>query len=241
MFGIFEQHRRIVGVARLDAEAVAALVELFLVASADGVHLGIRVALIDRDELGAEAEADDGDTDLLVAAHDVLHSVSAHPSAGALRHEVGRAVSAVRLEVQKQPDITDQHDHRQNRDVSKRALLGVLIGGRDQRGLLLKRRVARVGRGLGGEVRPLRRVHRRRFAEETLPRLHHALGHDRIRGPQMRGHRAVLHRANRGVPERADGDHADAGDRVEHERAPRGYCSLTTPSIVGQKNVLPNP
>ena len=56
-------------VARLDAEAVADLVELLLVAPADGVHLGVRMALIDGNELGAEAEADDGDANLLVSGH----------------------------------------------------------------------------------------------------------------------------------------------------------------------------
>jgi hypothetical protein len=42
-------------------ERLADLAELFLVALADGVHVGLRMALVDGNELGAEAEADDGD------------------------------------------------------------------------------------------------------------------------------------------------------------------------------------
>jgi hypothetical protein len=54
-------------VAGGDAEAVAARVELFLVPPADRVHLGIGVTLIDRDELGAEAESDERDANLFVS------------------------------------------------------------------------------------------------------------------------------------------------------------------------------
>ncbi len=56
-------------VARRDAEPVAARVELGLVAAADGVHLGVRVPLVDRNELGAEPEPDDGNTNSLVCGH----------------------------------------------------------------------------------------------------------------------------------------------------------------------------
>jgi hypothetical protein len=35
----------------------------FAVALADRVHVGVRMALVDGDELGSEAEADDGDVD----------------------------------------------------------------------------------------------------------------------------------------------------------------------------------
>ena len=65
---VFEQ-LVVVGVARLDAELVAALVEFRLVAPADGVHLGVRMVLVDGNELGPEAEADDGDADFLVGWH----------------------------------------------------------------------------------------------------------------------------------------------------------------------------
>src|SRR5262249_42716551 len=40
------------------------------VAATDGVHLGVGVGLVDGNELGTEAEADDGDADLLVGWHD---------------------------------------------------------------------------------------------------------------------------------------------------------------------------
>ena len=52
-----------------DAELFAARVEFGLVPPADGVHLGVRVGLVDGDELGPEPEADDGDADLLVGRH----------------------------------------------------------------------------------------------------------------------------------------------------------------------------
>ena len=45
------------------------LVEALPVAAADGVHLGVGVRLVDGDELGPEAEADDGDPDLPVGRH----------------------------------------------------------------------------------------------------------------------------------------------------------------------------
>ena len=52
-------------IPRLDAELVAAGVELLPIAPADPVHLRVRVLLIDGDELGAETETDDGYSDLV--------------------------------------------------------------------------------------------------------------------------------------------------------------------------------
>ena len=49
------------GVAFFDAELVADFVELRLGPLADGGHVRLRVALVDGDELGSEAEPDDCD------------------------------------------------------------------------------------------------------------------------------------------------------------------------------------
>ena len=59
--GIFQQ-LGVVGVAAADPECVADPVEAAAVALADREHVGVRVPLINRDELGAEPEADDGCT-----------------------------------------------------------------------------------------------------------------------------------------------------------------------------------
>ena len=52
-------------VTLLDAKVFSDGVELFLVALADRVAVGVWVLLPQRDELGPEAEPDDGDVDLL--------------------------------------------------------------------------------------------------------------------------------------------------------------------------------
>ena len=51
----------VVLIALLDAELVADLLERFGIALADRGHLGIGMALVDGNEFGTEAEADDGD------------------------------------------------------------------------------------------------------------------------------------------------------------------------------------
>ena len=56
-------------------EVVADLVQLLLVAPADGVDVAERVLLIDRNELGAEAEADHGDVELLGGHVGVLRAM----------------------------------------------------------------------------------------------------------------------------------------------------------------------
>jgi len=62
-------HRRIAdqvfkrGVALLHSEGVAHGIQLVLGTLADGVHLGLRMALVDGDELGTESESDDGDVE----------------------------------------------------------------------------------------------------------------------------------------------------------------------------------
>jgi hypothetical protein len=53
-----------VGVPLVDLVAVAHLVHFRLVAAADGVHLGVGVVLVDRDELRPEAQSDDRDAHL---------------------------------------------------------------------------------------------------------------------------------------------------------------------------------
>ena len=59
------QHVVVFGVARGDAEGVADLVQLRLVPLADGVHVGMRMGLVDRNELGPEPQTDDRHVDLL--------------------------------------------------------------------------------------------------------------------------------------------------------------------------------
>src|SRR5436305_171813 len=59
----------IIRIARLDTEAVANLGQLGLVSAADGVHLRAGMVLINRNELGAETEADDGHADFLGSCH----------------------------------------------------------------------------------------------------------------------------------------------------------------------------
>ncbi len=66
--GVLE-HVFVAGVASLDAETVAALVQLGLVAAANGGQLGVGVCLVDGDELGAETEPDDADADLATGSH----------------------------------------------------------------------------------------------------------------------------------------------------------------------------
>ena len=66
--GVF-QELAVVGIAGLDAVTIAAFVEPFAVAAADRVNLGAGVFLIDRDELGPEAQADDCHADRLFARH----------------------------------------------------------------------------------------------------------------------------------------------------------------------------
>src|SRR5437588_2444214 len=59
-----------IGVAHLDAELVAALVEPFFIAAAEGVHLGKRMVLVDGNEFGPKAEANDRNPDFLAGCHD---------------------------------------------------------------------------------------------------------------------------------------------------------------------------
>src|SRR5262249_28203624 len=91
--GIFQQVVE-AGVADLDAEAVAALVEGLLVAAADGDPFGGGGLLVAGDELGAEAEADDGDADLVAGRHGLVPS----PGFGTPNAERGAAgQSALRV------------------------------------------------------------------------------------------------------------------------------------------------
>jgi hypothetical protein len=71
--GVLEQVT-IVGVSSLDAVAIAALVQPLAVAAADRADFGAGVVLIDRDELGSEAQPDDGHTDRLFARHAAFSS-----------------------------------------------------------------------------------------------------------------------------------------------------------------------
>ena len=63
------QHVLVLRVALLDAERIADLVQLARVAPADGVHVGVGMLLVDRNELGPKAQPDDRDVDLLLG-HD---------------------------------------------------------------------------------------------------------------------------------------------------------------------------
>ena len=60
------QHVFVLAVAFLDAGRVADFVQLGLVASTDGVHIGFGMLLIDRDELRPESQADDRNVESLV-------------------------------------------------------------------------------------------------------------------------------------------------------------------------------
>ena len=55
------------GVTLFDAVLVADLVQLFLGALADGVHVGVGMALVNGDEFRSEPEADDGHIDFFIA------------------------------------------------------------------------------------------------------------------------------------------------------------------------------
>ena len=66
--GVF-QELAIIGIAGLDPVTVPALIEPFAVAAADRMNLGARVLLIDRDEFGSEAQADDCHADRLFTRH----------------------------------------------------------------------------------------------------------------------------------------------------------------------------
>ena len=55
------EHVLVAGVAPADREGIPDLLELGWITLAERGDLGIGVALVDRDEFGAEAEADDGD------------------------------------------------------------------------------------------------------------------------------------------------------------------------------------
>ena len=55
----------VIGVALRNAEGVLDGLEFLRVALADREEIGVGVGLIDRNELGTEAEADDGDIDFL--------------------------------------------------------------------------------------------------------------------------------------------------------------------------------
>ena len=64
------QHVVELRVALGDAERVAQLVELLLAALADGVHLGLRMVLIDGNELGPKTQTHDRHANLLLSRHD---------------------------------------------------------------------------------------------------------------------------------------------------------------------------
>ena len=64
------QHVVVVGVPLVDAELVADLVQFRLIALADGLHVGLRMGLVDRNELGPEAEPDHRDVEF---CHDSPH------------------------------------------------------------------------------------------------------------------------------------------------------------------------
>ena len=57
-------------VANFDPPAVAAFVQIFLGPAANRIHVGMGVLLVNGNEFGPEAEADDGDANLLFSGHD---------------------------------------------------------------------------------------------------------------------------------------------------------------------------
>ncbi len=70
-FGVF-QDVGVIGVALGDFEVIANLIEFFLVALADGVHVGLGMLLIDGDEFSAETQADNGDVGFAVGHVNLL-------------------------------------------------------------------------------------------------------------------------------------------------------------------------
>ena len=59
------QHLGIIRVTDVDSKIIPGLVQLFPRALADGVHVGMRIALINRNEFFSEFETDDGDVQFL--------------------------------------------------------------------------------------------------------------------------------------------------------------------------------
>ena len=55
------------------------------------------------------------------------------------------------------------------------------------------------------------------------------------------GYVLLLKGSDKGTPHDTDGEHSDAGDRIERKGSSLGNCSDTTPNMVGQKKVLPIP
>src|SRR5688500_172134 len=74
--GIFEEIVEI-GVTFLDAERVADVIQLFLRALANGVHVGVGMLLINGDEFGPEPQPNDGDVNLTLAHDDTGRSLRA--------------------------------------------------------------------------------------------------------------------------------------------------------------------
>ena len=60
-----EAHDRLVRVPLLHPELISDAAQLLLVPLADGIHLGVRVRLKNRDKLGAKAQPDNGHSYLL--------------------------------------------------------------------------------------------------------------------------------------------------------------------------------
>src|SRR5581483_11951583 len=70
-------------VADLDPPAVAALVERFLRAPTNGVHLGVGMLLVDGNEFRTKTQAHDGNANLLVSGHEMFPLEATRPAYGA--------------------------------------------------------------------------------------------------------------------------------------------------------------
>ncbi len=60
----------------LDAERITDFIEFFRVALANGIHVRMRVTLINGDELGSEAQSDDGNIDFHTGRTDFMIRLS---------------------------------------------------------------------------------------------------------------------------------------------------------------------
>ena len=69
--GVFKQLLKI-RVPRLDSEGIPHGIQLFPIALADGVQVGVGMVLVDRDKFRTETETDDSDIDFFARHRGVL-------------------------------------------------------------------------------------------------------------------------------------------------------------------------
>ena len=65
-FGVFQDFG-IVGEAVFDLKSITDQIQVFFVSLANGINVGVRVRLVNRNELSTETESNHGNVDLLTA------------------------------------------------------------------------------------------------------------------------------------------------------------------------------